>query len=493
MSRFLRKNAYWTILFVGLFLGVALSQGADLVASAYFSDQNLQAQPASWAASSGKEITSFADLAKKVQPAVVNIATTKIVRRRFSPFPRFGPNDPFDDFFDRFFDGAPREQKQNSLGSGFIINKEGYILTNNHVVERADEVVVHLADGRQLKAETIGTDPESDLAVIKIKTPEDLPFVPLGDSDAVEPGEWAMAIGNPFGFEHTVTVGVVSAKGRIVGGSHAPYARFIQTDASINPGNSGGPLFNSKGEVIGINTMIYGMGTGIGFAIPVNLAKELVPQLISKGSVTRGWLGVTIQAITPELAKSFGMEPDANGVIVSDIFPDSPAAKSELKRGDVIIEYNGKPVDETFDLTLMVARTGVGKTAKLKVLRNGEETVVKVKIGKRDPEIAGGKEPTERDIEGDIVGLVVRNLRLDEQREFGLSDRGGVMVQRVEPSSAAESANVREGDILLELNGKQIRNTDDYQKATQSLKKGDIARLLLRRGSATIYVAFTLR
>ncbi|MBU4484558.1 trypsin-like peptidase domain-containing protein, partial [bacterium] len=285
-----------------------------------------EVEPASWLDS---RPSSFADLFKEVRSAVVNISTTKIVQGA-SPFPslRFGPrgNDPFEDFFDKFFEGVPRDQKRKSLGSGFIIDKEGHVLTNNHVVEGANEIEVHLADERKFKAKIIGTDPETDVAVIKIEG-KDIPYVKLGDSDESKVGDWVIAVGNPFGLEHTLTAGIVSAKGRILGGLNK-YGQFIQTDASINPGNSGGPLFNMNGEVVGINTAIIAGGQGLGFAIPINTAKILVPQLIKDGKVTnRGWLGVGIQMITDDLAKSFGMT-EAQGVLISEVVEKSPADKS---------------------------------------------------------------------------------------------------------------------------------------------------------------------
>jgi len=329
---------------------------------------------------------SFAELAKRVRPAVVNISTTKKIKRTPFRIPRspFGGMDPFEEFRRFFEDSAPKEETRHSLGSGFIINKNGDILTNNHVVGDADEIIVKLADGRKFKATVVGRDERTDLAVIKIKTKKDLPHVPLGDSDAAQTGDWVMAVGNPFGFEHTVTVGVISAKGRVIGDARAPMAKFIQTDASINPGNSGGPLFNLNGEVIGINTMIYGVGTGIGFAIPTNLAKALVPQLIAKGSVTRGWLGVQIQRLTPELAESYGLKKET-GALIGSVFPGSPAEAGGLKRGDIVMTYGKKNVEEPFDLSEFVSQTEVGKKVKLKVLRKGKKDVVlTIKIGKRE-------------------------------------------------------------------------------------------------------------
>ncbi len=325
---------------------------------------------------------SFADLVEKVKPAVVNISTETTVRIPGNPFRHFfGPDEegPFGDFFKRFFGDIPdRELKQQSLGSGFIIDKDGYIITNNHVVEGADEIKVKLADKREFKARVVGRDPKTDLALIKISSIfKDLPTLPLGDSDKIRVGDWVLAIGNPFGLEHTVTQGIISATGRVIGSG--PYDNFLQTDAPINPGNSGGPLINLKGEVIGINTAIIASGQGIGFAIPSNMAKTVITQLKEKGKVTRGWIGVSIQSMTPELAQSFGLK-DTRGALVADIVPGGPADKAGLKRGDIIISFDGKEINEMSELPRIVAETPIGKTVNLKIIRNGKEKVLKITI-----------------------------------------------------------------------------------------------------------------
>jgi serine protease Do len=440
---------------------------------------------------------SFADLAEKVQDAVVNISTTKKVRQPqfMTPFPRFGPRDPFDEFFEKFFEGVPKERTQRSLGSGFIVSKDGFILTNNHVVSQADEIMVELSDGRKFKAKVAGKDERTDLALIRIKDHGELPYVKLGDSDKLRAGDWVMAIGNPFGLEHTVTVGVVSAKGRLLGGG-GPYARFIQTDASINPGNSGGPLFSLKGEVVGVNTMIYAGGQGIGFAIPINLAKDLMPQLMTKGSVTRGWLGVAIQPITPELAKSFGLK-DEKGALIAQVYQGSPADEAGFKSGDVVVEFEGKKIEEPYDLSMRVGRTKVGEKVKVKVLRKGEEETLKVKIGKVDSDKFSGVAKGDWDEDrgkADALGLVVRQLSLSDKRQLDLPQNfEGVVATRVEPHSSAEMSDIRSGDIVREINGKTVKTVEDYKKATKSFKKGDYARLLIKRGSANIYLAFQIK
>lgn len=439
--------------------------------------------------------TSFADLAEKVQSAVVNISTSKKVGRpRMMPFPNFGPRGDFDDFFEKFFEGMPREQTQRSLGSGFIIDKDGTILTNNHVVSQADDIEVQTSDGKKYKAKVVGTDEKTDIAVIRIKAGKDLPFEILGSSKDMRPGDWVMAIGNPFGLEHTVTVGVVSAMGRALGGG--PYGKFIQTDASINPGNSGGPLFNIRGEVIGINTMIYAGGQGIGFAIPIDLAKGLVPELVEKGVVSRGWLGVAIQDVTPELAKSFGLKEE-KGALIAEVYANSPAANAGMMRGDVVTEYNGKKIGEPYDLSIAVGETKPNSDVKLTVVRGGEKKDLTLKVGKMEGKETASPADTESPAVGkaDALGLVVRPMspRDMEGGDAPSAPTRGVVVIRVEPDSSAERAEIQEGDRLLEVNGKQMVSVDDYAQATKGLKSGDSVRLLIKRGRASVYLAFQLK
>lgn len=323
---------------------------------------------------------SFASLAKELNPAVVNISTTQVIEG-FGGFPGpFREGDPFEEFFKRFFgDVPPPEYKQRSLGSGFIISKDGYIVTNGHVVENAQEIKVTLMGGRKFDAKVIGQDSKTDLALIKITPVGDLPSAKLGDSAKLEVGDWVVAIGNPFGLGHTVTAGIVSAKGRIIGAG--PYDDFIQTDASINPGNSGGPLFNLLGEVVGVNTAILGGAQGIGFATPINLAKEVIFQLKNEGRVIRGWIGVSAQELTPEIAQSFNLK-EAKGALISEVAPQGPADRAGLMRGDIIIEFDGKEVKQVEDLPRLVANTSVGKTVKVKVLRNGEIRAFSITIGR---------------------------------------------------------------------------------------------------------------
>jgi serine protease Do len=325
---------------------------------------------------------SFADLAEKVKPAVVNISTTSTVKIPGNPFRQFFGQDeqsPLDNFVRRHFGDIPdRELKQSSLGSGFIIDRDGLIITNNHVVERADEIRVRLVDGREFTARVIGRDPKTDLALIKISSLfKDLPVLPLGDSDKIRVGDWVLAVGNPFGLENTVTQGILSARGRDLGAG--PFDNFLQTDAPINPGNSGGPLVNLKGEVIGINSAIIAAGQGIGFAIPSNIAKEIVTALREKGKIMRGWIGVSVQAITPEVAATLGLH-DTQGALVAGVVSGGPAEKAGIRKGDIIIAFNDKTISKATDLPSAVAKIQPGKEVAVKVLRSGKETVLTIRV-----------------------------------------------------------------------------------------------------------------
>src|SRR5215510_4361713 len=326
---------------------------------------------------------NFSELAENVRPGVVNIQVVKKVKNvafgsRNFPGNPFGENSPFGDFFGPFSEGNPQfAPEQRGVGSGFIMSRDGYILTNNHVVEDADQIKVKLANGKEYDAKVMGRDPKTDLALVKIDGASDLHALAMGNSDDLKVGSWVVAVGSPFGLEQTVTAGIVSAKGRVIGSG--PYDNFIQTDASINPGNSGGPLINTRGEVVGINTAILAEGKGIGFAIPVNMAKDIAPQLQEKGHVTRGWLGVSIQEMTPELAKSFGLNEN-KGALVAEVLPGSPAEKAGIEQGDVIVEFDGKEVTESKGLPQIVASTPVGKSVAVKLWRNGKALERQVKV-----------------------------------------------------------------------------------------------------------------
>ncbi|MBP1715821.1 MAG: peptidase [Deltaproteobacteria bacterium] len=435
----------------------------------------------------------FVDLAKKVKPGVVNISTTKLVKgggrvfRHFSPFREKDPSRDFfgEDFFDRFFgDNPQKDQVQRSLGSGFIVDKEGYIITNNHVIEGASEIRVRLSTEKEFEAEVVGRDPKTDLALIKIKSWSELPVLDLGDSDKLEIGEWVMAIGNPFGLSQTVTVGIVSAKGRVIGSG--PYDDFIQTDASINPGNSGGPLFNLQGEVMGINTAIVDRGQGIGFAIPINTAKEVVIQLKKKGKVTRGGIGVYVQKMTPDLAKSFGLE-DNKGALVADVIPGGAAETGGVKRGDIILRFDGKGIHEMNELPRMVAATPVGKEVEIEVLREGKPLKLNLKVGELKDEAA----PAAAEKAKLELGMSVQEITPEIARQLRLGDLQGVVVGQVEAGSVADEAGIQRGDVIREINGQAIRKLSDYQGFLAKLKKDELVRLLVRRGDRNLYL--TLR
>jgi serine protease Do len=430
----------------------------------------------------------FVELAKRLKPTVVNIGAAKTIKpqRRFSrPFGgnEFG-TDPVQEFFGRFFDEPQHAFKQRSLGSGFIISDDGYILTNAHVVAGADEIKVKLADGREFKGAVKGLDEKLDIALVKIEAKDHLPVAKLGDSDSIEVGEWVMAIGNPFGLAQTVTAGIVSATGRVIGSG--PYDDFIQTDASINPGNSGGPLFNARGEVVGINTAIVAGGQGIGFAIPVNMATSIVTQLKEKGKVTRGWLGVGIQPLSPELAQSFGLEGE-KGALITEVRKDSPAEKAGLKTEDIVLEFDGKQVHDANELSRLVAAAAVGKKVLVKVLRDGKPEEVTVTIGRLNEEGDGESMA----VSEEKLGVSVRELTKEQARSVGLSDLGVVVVE-VKPGGAAEDAGIVRGDVIKEVNGVKVEHLEDYEKAMAARKKGGVVRLLIRRGGSSLFVALKL-
>jgi len=443
---------------------------------------------------------AFAVVAKQVSPAVVFIQVEKKVSGGITSGPSIPFNDPFDmfddEFFKRFFgDRFPRRQAPQreyrimGQGSGFIVSADGYILTNNHVVGDADKVTVTLQDGRELKAKVIGTDPHTDVAVIKIEA-RNLPVLPLGNSDDLEIGDWVVAIGNPFGLSHTITAGIISAKGRSNVGI-TDYEDFIQTDAAINPGNSGGPLINLKGKAIGINTAIFsksGGYMGIGFAIPINMAKNVRDQLIEHGSVTRGYLGIVIQDLTPDLAKTFDLE-DTKGILVADVSKDSPAEKAGLEQGDVIIELNGKSVEKVGQFRNRIAMTAPGTKVEIAVLHNGKRRSLTVKVGKMP---AGGLVAVGSSHSLDRLGLTVQPLTKDLADQFGYQGQTGVVVTQVEQGSIAALAGIRPGTLIQEVNHKKIHNVEEFRQAVaQASGKGAIL-LLVREGQFSRYLVINL-
>ncbi len=443
-------------------------------------------------------LPSFAPIIDELGKAVVNISTegTEQLAQGGSPF---GSQRQFNSPFDFFFQVPPqgkRSYKTHSLGSGFVINPDGLIVTNNHVVDRATKIMVTFKeDKKKYLGRVIGKDKKTDLALIKVDADRPLDAVVIGNSEELRPGDWVIAIGNPFRLGHTVTVGIVSATSRKVPGG-GPYDDFIQTDASINPGNSGGPLFNAKGEVVGVNTAIYspgamgstGFNIGIGFAIPIEMARHVIDQLHDKGKVVRGWLGVLIQPVSEDVAEAMKLE-EASGALVADVLPESPAARAGVKRGDVIVSYDGRKVAENDDLPLMVADTPIDKVVKLDVIRAGKERSLKVKI-KELEEDKVSQEITQT--EQEKLGLSVQDLTPDIAKSLGVEDTDGVVVTNVMPGSVAETAGLRRGDIILEVGSLKIESSEDFREATQNISKGKPMLLLVRRESNTIFLTLKI-
>jgi len=440
------------------------------------------------------ELSSLSELVKLLKPSVVNISTTNVIKSGSSPFGSpfespfgGGEQDPFEDFFKRFFGDLPQQEfRLKGLGSGFIISEDGYIVTNNHVIEKAADIEVILESGDKYKAEIVGKDSKTDIALLKIKVDKDLPAIEFGRSDVLEIGDWVVAIGSPFGLGHTVTAGIVSAKGRSLGlGS---YDDFIQTDAAINPGNSGGPLFNLKGEVVGVNTAIIAGGHGIGFAIPTSMAVPIIDQLRKSGKVVRGWLGVLVQRITPEIAESMELE-DKTGALVADISANGPAEKAGIRRGDVILEFDGEKINEMSELPKKVAMTPPGTKSELVLIRDGKQKRVKVELGELPEKIAkNSKINSKKDIENNL-GLVVQEITPQIQNRLGLQDPEGVIITNVLRGSPSWNAGLRKGDIILELNRKEIKDLKDYKKIINKVRKKQTILFLVRRKNSTIYVA----
>jgi serine protease Do len=467
---------------------------------------------------------SWAPMVKKVMPTVVNVAITQEVKagesneegsgegnegeggggggdqgnggggdqgnNPFGPGSPFGggPGDPFEQFR-HFFGQIPHNFKEHGIGSGVIVSPDGYILTNNHVAGNADQIQVTLMDKREFTAKVIGKDPKTDLALIKIDTKQPLPYASLGDSSQAEVGDWVIAIGSPFNFNLTVTSGIISAKGRALGGN---YDDFIQTDASINPGNSGGPLFNTAGKVIGINTAIYsstGSNAGIGFAIPIDLAKSVMEQLKEHGHVVRGWLGVEIQEVTPALAKSFGLSTP-NGALVAGVDATGPAAKAGIQRGDIIVKFDGNVVHDEHELPEMVAQTALGRTVPVEVIRDGKHITVDAKIEQlKDAQVAsaeGGGEP------GSNWGLTVQDLTPEISQQLGIPNSKGVVVRQVKQDSPAADAGLQPGDVILEVDNTKVHSADEFAAAAKNVQRNKkSARLLVQRQNSTIYTVIS--
>jgi serine protease Do len=434
---------------------------------------------------------SFHGLSQMVGPSVVNIRTVKTlqgggpVSRQFKQNP-WGKNHPFNELFERFFGGEEfqHEFKQRSLGSGFIISDDGFVVTNNHVIEDADEITVKLAGGDEFEARIVGRDPNTDLALIRIESEDRFPAIPMGNSDGLKVGEWVVAIGSPFGLEQTVTAGIVSAKGRVIGSG--PYDDFIQTDASINPGNSGGPLINMNGEVVGINTAIIAAGQGIGFAVPINMARNIIEQLREHGEVTRGWLGVAIQELDEEMAEYYGVEK-GEGVFVAKVFDGDPADAAGIRAGDIIVSVDGKKVSTTRELTGLIAGIPVGKKAAVNVLREGKKKQFVVEIAKREEEkIASGRPESNQST--DDLGIRVADVNAEMANRFGATEGEGVIVVGVENGSKGQEAGIRRGDIIREINHESIRSSREYHDAIAGIDAGETVSMFVRRMNAGFLV-----
>ncbi len=459
-------------------------------------------------------VTTLAPLIKQLKPAVVNVSTTTVTKGhpRVPGYPRGGPQGgpqggpggQWEEFFERFY-GQPRDNpdfRSNSLGSGFIINRDGYILTNNHVVGDATEIKVRLSDGREFTAKVVGKDPPTDIALIRLeKAPHDLPTVALGDSDELEQGDFVLALGNPFGLSGSASFGMVSAKARSL--QNGPFDDFIQTDAAINPGNSGGPLFNMKGEVVGINTAIVSpqIGQGIGFAVPISLAKQLLPQLEKGTKIARGYLGVTVGDLTPDLARAFGLGDGVKGAVVQDVIASAPAGKAGVKAGDVVTAVNGKAVKDRGELTRTVASINPGGKANLTVLRKGKKSEITVTVGTRPDEEAlakgDGMDDGEQSGEaagakGAKLGVRLQSLTPEMRQQMKLDGDVGVLIAEVAPDGAAARAGIQRGDVILEVAQDAVGRPEQVVAAVSKAKPGDVLLLRVKRGSQATFVPVTI-
>ncbi len=470
---------------VGIIFGVVISSGFNLHSKGYTEEATISRESIE---TLSKMDSAVSEVAAAVKPSVVNISSTKTVKSQ-------GTGTPFsnDPFFRRFFGEGPfdrqRQHKQSGLGSGVIVDKNGYILTNNHVIKDADEIKVKLSDQREFKGKVIGTDQKTDLAVIRVEA-TDLPAIKIADSDSLKVGSTVLAVGNPFGLTQTVTSGIVSATGRANVGI-ADYEDFIQTDAAINPGNSGGALVNIRGELVGVNTAILsttGGYQGIGFAIPSSMAKKVMDSLIKTGKVVRGWIGVTIQPMTPDLAKQFNLK-DGEGILVGDVVEESPAGKAGIERGDVITEFDGKEINDVTTLRNMVAGTEPGKTVKVKLMRNGKPSSVDVRIS----EMTGETRTMSNTFENQMKGVAVQDLTPSIRNNIDVPKRiNGVIVTDVADDSPAEGILMKD-DVIMEINKRQIRDAKDFESVAGGIKSGEVVLVLVYRKTATFYVTISAK
>ncbi len=443
-----------------------------------------------------RSLPDFTEMVEKYGPAVANISTKQFRSKKMElphglQIPDIPEDSPYYDFFRYFFDGpqgGPHGQETQSLGSGFIISKDGYLLTNFHVIDGADEVLVRLSDHREFVAQVVGKDKRSDIALLKIEA-EDLPIVKVPQDKELKVGEWVVAIGSPFGFEHSVTAGIVSAKGRSLPSEN--YVPFIQTDVAINPGNSGGPLFNMDGEVVGVNSQIYsrtGGFMGLSFAIPIDVAMNVAEQLKGKGYVTRGWLGVLIQDVTRDLAESFGL-PHPRGALVAKVVPDSPAEKGGIQAGDVILTFNGEEVDSSSTLPPLVGISPVDKPAAVEVLRQGERRTLSVIIAELPEDEAQAKEIlAPGTVRGSLIGVTVRDLSAEEKTHLNLEHDAGVLVEEVREGPARD-AGIRNGDVIHMINNVTLKSTEDFQQQLAALPRGKTVAVLIYRRSGPMFLA----
>ncbi len=481
MFRRLPRQRPWLIV-----LGILLAAGAALATVAV---RSRAAEGPLWTdarQAPAVSATPWPGVAKEDSPAVVNISTTQVVKSPMAFDNGGNPNDPFQQFYHQFLGNIPRTYQAHSLGSGFIIRADGYIVTNNHVVANATDITVKLADGRKFPGKVIGRDEKTDLALVKIDA-TNLPVLPLGDSEKVVVGQPVMAIGNPFGLQGTVTTGIVSAMGRTIG--DGPYDQFIQTDASINPGNSGGPLVNSAGQVVGINTAIYsqsGGSVGIGFAIPINEAKGILPQLLASGHVTRGYLGVSVQSLTPDLGRALHLAQD-KGALVAQVTPHSPAAAAGFKAGDVITAYNGHAISSNADLPRLVAATPIGQSASIQVLRDGKPLTLTARIA----ELSEPQQVSEVTPAHARLGLSVQPLTPALAKQLGVTDAYGLAVAGVQDGSPAADAGIQPGDVIVMANQKPLHRTADLQQVLAAQKPGEPTLLQIHRKDASLFVAVT--
>ena len=477
------RSALAATLLAGAVIGVVITAAVNRQSCAPAEDRDAAIVPsvlpvASVSPGAAVPLPDFASLVERLSPSIVNISTVSEEEEEGGQLQRRREKDPFD-FFEHF---GPRR----SLGSGFVLDTDGYIITNHHVVDEATEIVVRLSDETEYKAEIVGSDAKTDLAVIKIKDAKGLVALPLGNSDALRVGEWVVAVGSPFGLDHTVTAGIVSAKGRKINRpDQSPYDDFIQTDAAINPGNSGGPLVNLAGQVVGINTAIYsrsGGNIGIGFAIPINLARQIVPQLKEAGYVTRGWLGVLIQPVDEDIAKSLNLK-EAQGALVAKVFDGSPAAGAGIQVGDVIVSFDGQDIRKSNDLPSIVAATPVGKAVQIVVVRGGTRERLDVTIAKLEEEAAEAKP-----VKADELGLSVQDITPEIAGDLGLErDAKGVVVSGVKRGSAADEAGLRAGDVIESVSNQPVADVKEFRRLLGDRQPADSVLVLVRRGDQTLF------